>query len=100
VDAVIVPLPCGPSYFDGCTCTSCSQYRNEAWAGRVPKLDRTQLEARIAHARELGELEPLKPAPKVSWAEELRVRQLLWDLEDELLEAQLTVSAATLASAR
>jgi hypothetical protein len=65
---VIVPLPCGPSYFDGCTCTSCSQYRNEAWAGRVPKLDRAQLEARIAHARELGELEPLKPAPKVSWA--------------------------------
>ena len=93
-------LPCGLSYFDGCTCPSCSQYRKSAWDGLVPKLDRTQLEARIAHARELGELEPLKPAPKVSWAEELRVRQLLWDLEDELLEAQLTASAATLASAR
>jgi hypothetical protein len=95
-----VQLPCGLSYFDGCACSSCSQYRNEAWAGRVPKLDRVQLEARIAHARELLELEPLKPAPKVSWTEELRVRQLLWDLEDEILEAQLIASAAALTSAR
>jgi hypothetical protein len=95
-----VQLPCGLSYFDGCTCQPCSQYRKAAWDGLVPKLDRAQLEARIAHARELGELEPLKPAPKVSWAEELRVRQLLWDLEDELLEAQLTAPSATLASAR
>jgi hypothetical protein len=95
-----VQLPCGLSYFDGCTCPSCGQYRRAAWDGLVPKLDRVQLEARIAHARELGELEPLKPTPKVSWAEELRVRQLLWDLEDELLEAQLATSAAALASAR
>jgi len=55
---------------------------HEAWAGRVPKLTRIQLEARIAHAMEMGELEPLRPAPRISWAEELRLRKLLWDLED------------------
>ena len=88
----VVPLPCGPVYFDGCTCPPCSQYRNEAWAGRVPKLDRAQLEARIAHAREMGDLELLRPAPRVSWVEELRLRQLLWDLEDLSLDSPLQLA--------
>lgn len=63
----------------------------EAWAVRVPKLDRVQLEARIARARERGDLEPLSPAPKVFSVEELRLRKLLWDLED-LLAVAVAVS--------
>jgi len=81
-----VPLPCGLTYFEGCTCPPCSQYRRAAWDGLVPKLDRAQLGARIAHAREMGDLEPLKPAPRVSWADELRLRRLLWEIEDLFLD--------------
>jgi len=92
---VHVPLPCGPSYFDGCTCPPCSQYRRAAWDGLVPKLDRAQLEARIAHAREMGDLEPLRPAPRVSWADELRLRRLIWEVEDLLLDPPPGVDSST-----
>jgi hypothetical protein len=90
-----VPLPCGLTYFEGCTCPPCSQYRRAAWDGLVPKLDRAQLEARIAHAREMGDLEPLRPAPRVSWADELRLRRLLWEIEDLLLDPLPGVSSNT-----
>jgi len=88
-----VRLPCGEAYFDGCACPACNEHRQAVYTGKIPKLDRIQLQARIAHHRELGDLEPLKPAPKTSWVEELRAFLLIWEVED-LVENRLLASPA------
>jgi hypothetical protein len=39
--------------------------------------------------------EPLKPAPRVSWADELRLRRLIWEVEGLLLDPPPGVGSST-----
>lgn len=91
-------LPCSlQAYTGGCCCPACNEHRQAVYAGKIPRLDPLQIAARIAHHREWGDLERLQPAPKTGWLEELRLRRLLWDLEDSLLEGQALLPATPLA---